>query len=236
MLKGPPSEKHLSRMYAVLALLGASSSGENFPWPYGKTNESERMIALAAEMSRYDPRLFGILVEYFLKHWQKLIPQKIRKYYPQMETPQTMAVIAEFVKSATDDAETLYCMDYLQRGLKPVKPQLYYRGIYSPGGKLSQRAVEESLAQYKKWGFLAREAPTIDVYRKKTVGHLDRDSRLNILRRLFAEQKRLKLADYLRALNGNISRQQALKDISSIAKLHHSQKGRGAFWVLHKNK
>jgi hypothetical protein len=216
-------------MYFELAQLGASCSGEKFPWPY-RPKHTEETLALAAEMSRYDPRLLGILVELLVHHAHRFSPQMIRAQYRLMSAPQTFAVIAEFVKTAAQDPEVIYLMEYLQKGLKPVSPQLYYKTIYSPGGKLSQRAAEEPLAQYKKWGFLAREAPTVDVYQKKTVGHFDRDSRINILKRLFQEQGVLQLKDYLKAIGQTISRQQALKDLEAVAKLRRGTRGPGATW------
>lgn len=231
MLHGPPSEEILSRMYFELAQWSASCSGEKIAWPYEPKNREETIV-LAAEMSRYDPRLLGILVEFFVKHWKEISPQLLRIFYPKMSTPQTLAVIAEFAKRAAKDSETSYFMEYLQRGLKPVPSQLYYKNIYTPGGSLAQRAAEESLTQYKKWGFLARESPVVDVYRKKTVGHLDQNSRINVLKRLFEKKTQIYLRDYLKALGNTITRQQALKDLKKVAKLWRGAKGRGATWVF----
>jgi hypothetical protein len=229
MLKSPPNEKHLSRMYYELAHVGAQCVGDKSAWPY-QTKNLEGLLVLAAEMSRYDPRLLGILVEFLIKHAFKINPHRFRNYYAKMETPQTIALIAEFVKNATPSIEVRYLMDYLQKGLRPVLTQLYFKNLYSPGGKWMQRAAEESLAQYKKWGFLALESPSIDVYNKKTVGHPDANSRRNILKRLFEEKKQIQMKDYLKHLGGNISRQQALKDLGDFGRL--KGKGRGAVWMV----
>ena len=232
MLQGPPDEKTLSRLYYELAKLGANSSGAKEPWPY-RLSSQEELLALAADLSRYDPRLLGILVEYFHKHWKELRPQILRDCYPRMAAPQTLAVIAEFAKHADPGPESRYFMEYLQRGLKPVPAQLYFRDLYSPGSALSKRSIEESLAEYKKWGFLSRESPTIDVFRKRSAGTLDAASRRNILRKLFASKKELQLADYLKALPHPVTRQQALLDLKEIAKLRGSgRRGPGARWVL----
>ena len=123
MFQGTPSPKHLSRMYYELSQAGAHCSGEKLPWPYHPKNLEEKLV-LAAEMTRHDPRLLGILIEFFLNHWEKVSPQLIRKNYSKMETPQTMAVVAEFAKEATNQKELTYFMEYLQKGLKPVPFQL----------------------------------------------------------------------------------------------------------------
>ncbi len=229
ILTCPPNEKYLLRMYYELAQKGAQCVGEKNKWPYQPKNHEE-LLALAAEMSRYDPRLLGIIVEFISKHAYQIHPQRLRNYYLKMETPQTIAVIAEFVKSATSNTELIYLMDYLQKGLLPIPTQLYFKNLYAPGGKMMQQAAEESLAQYKKWGFLALESPTIDVYTKKTVGHPDANSRRNILKRLFEEKKEIRMKDYLECLGRKISRQQALKDLESVSQL--KGRGRGAVWGM----
>ncbi len=231
MLLGPPDEKTLSRVYYEMAKLGASASGAKESWPY-RPSSAEELLALAADLSRYDPRLLGILVEYFHKHWREIRPQWLRECYPGMGTPQTIAVISEFAKAAATEEESRYFMEYLQRGLKPVPTQLYFRDLYAPGGTLSKRSAEERFSEYKKWGFLAREAPTIDVYRKQSAGTLDAASRKNILRKLFNERKEIRIADYLKALPHPLTRQQALLDLREVARLRKPGRGPGARWAL----
>ncbi len=231
MLQGPPDENQLSRMYFELSQIGANCSGENLPWPY-QPKTKEELLALAAEMSRYDPRLLGILVEYFVGHWKEISPQNLRSFYRQMETPQTVAVVAEFSKEAVDDREGRYLAEYLQRGLKPVPPQWYFRNLYTPGGTFAKDAAEENLAQYQRWGFFAREYPTVDVFKKTPVGRMAPPGRRNLIRRLFEKKKFLSIGEYLAALGNTISRQQAIQDLRKIAKLRKGAKGRGAKWVL----
>ncbi len=235
MLLSPPDTDTLSRAYYELSRLGAAASGEKTDWPYDPKSKEE-LIALCADLSRYDPRLFGILVEYLLKHWQEVSPQALRAQYPRMNTPETVAVLAEFLKGAGVDDERKYFAEYLQRGLRPVPPQLFFKDIYAPGGKLSRRSIEESLAEYKRWGFHSRETPTIDVYKKTALGSFDADSRWNILHKLFEERPELRLGDYLEAVRGSITRQQALNDLKKIARVAGSKRGPGARWVLKKIK
>jgi len=221
-------------MYYELAQEGASCSGEKYSWPYRLKSREEKLI-LAADMTRWDPRLLGILIEFLLKNWERLQPQILRQYYSQMKTPQTMAVVAEFCRAATAKKEIQYYCEYLQKGLRKVPDQFYFKGHYAPGGKLGQAAADKSIKEYKKWGFMARETPTIDVYSKKTVGRVDAAGRLNLLRDLFKTNSELSLGDYLRALKNGISRQQALADLKKIAQLKKGTQGRGARWTLKKS-
>lgn len=231
MLSGIPTEKHLSRLYYELACrLGAACEGLREAWPY-RFKDREQLFCLAADMMRYDPRLVTILVRLLAERWRDFNPLRIRSYYPEMRTPQTIAVIAEFLLGNDIKSEEQgYILEYLQRGLSPVSLQLFFHHLYVPGGNLMQRAFEETLREYKKWGFIAREEPVIDELSRQTIGTRDASSRRNILRRLLEERGNIKLSDYIEALNGAISRQQALIDIKSMPRIERVGRNRGARW------
>lgn len=224
MLKQPPTNAHLSRMYYELAGIGAECAGEKRAWPYDPQG-CEELLALACDMSRFDPRLSDILVGYFSKRWRDVNPTRLREFYAQMDTPQTVAVVAEFLLESIEGDELKYFVSYLVAGLRPVETQFYFRDLYSVGGSLARRAAEEGLLEYKKWGFLACERPG------KT-GTLDAASRRNILRRLFEKKGEVSLKDYLNAVQFSISRQQALLDIKSSGMAKGVGQGRGARWKL----
>jgi hypothetical protein len=230
MLTSIPTEDHLARLYFELSEIGAACVGDEKPWPYHPRN-SEELLCLAADMSRYDPRLMTILVRFLNDNWDTLNPQTMRSHYNGMKTSQTIAVLAEFVLGACGgDDEKRYFFGYLQRGLAPVATQFYFHHLYSPGGTLAKRATLKSLAEYKRWGFLATEAPVIDEARRQTLGTLDAATRKNILYDLMKERKRITISDYLDALDNKISRQQALLDLKSAKWARRSGRGRGAYW------
>lgn len=230
MFKAIPTEEHLSRVYYELAQIGANSVGAKKKWPYRPTS-IEELIALAADMSRHDPRLFGILVSFFHSHWHSIDPLKLRGQYSEMDTPQVIAVVAEFLLSLDDVLpEKRFFLEYLQRGLKAVPLQFFYQHLYKPGGNMSGRAIDSPLSEYKRWGFLAREAPVLDEESRRTVGTRDASSRKNILLRLFDQRDSIGISDYLKALDFKISRQQALLDLKSIDGIECVGRGRGAKW------
>lgn len=229
MILQTPTAAHLSRMYFELAKIGAMSAGERKPWPH-KINNREELIALACDMSRFDPRLVDILVEYFINHWRELNPAKLRSCYSKMKTPQTVAVTAEFLAGESNEEEAQFFVRYLCMGLKPVSHQFYFYNLYSPGGTLAARAVEEGISEYRKWGFFARERPVVDLAGKKSAGSFDSVSRRNILKRLIGEKKEIGLKDYLEALEHSVSRQQALSDIKKSGLVKRVGSGRGAKW------
>jgi len=230
MLKGTPTADHLARIYFELAEHGAACVGEKKPWPY-ESMDLDTLFCLGADMSRYDPRLFDVLVAFLDRRWRNLNPLAIRSLYDSMQTPQTIAVMAEFLLGQQGSSdEKRFFLEFLQRGLKPVPLQLYYHYLYRPGGDLMLRAVEAPLFEYKKWGFLAREAPVLDEAGRRTVGSRDAASRRNILLHLFEDRVRIRLIDYLAALDFGISRQQALLDMRSVKGVRLVGRGPGARW------
>lgn len=231
MLKFPPTQKHLARMYYELARFGARAVGGKAAWPYRIADEASAVV-LAVEMSRYDPRLFGIAVEHVLARWRDLPAQKIRGLMSGMECPQALLVVYNFAKSAAGtDRELGYLYDYLSRGYAGVAPQLYFKGLYAPAGSNMFRAASEGIAEFSEWGFLARERPVLHGAERKTVGRWSGESRQNVIRRLVSRQKRVTISEYLEALDHTVSRQQALADLKSASGIRMSGKGRGAAWV-----
>lgn len=230
MLESIPTEGHLARMYDELARLGADCVGERRPWPY-RPEGIEGLLCLGAEMSRHDPRLFGILVAFLDRNWERLNPLAVRSHYGSMSLPQVIAVMAEFLlRQAFLPDEKRFFLEYLQAGLKPVSPQLFFQHLYRPGGELMRRATEAPLREYKRWGFLACEAPVLDPARREATGSQDASSRRNVLVHLLRERGRIRLADYLTALQRPVSRQQALLDLRSTPGIRLCGRGRGALW------
>ena len=193
----------------------------------------ESLFALGCDWSRFDPRLLEVLVDFGLHHWKELHPQKLREKMREMETPQTVGVVASFIQTTSpQDKEMGVFWDYVLFNLKPLSPQFYFRDLYTPGSTLANRAASESLTEFKEWGFLSRERIVVDPSTKKTVGTWDQPARFNILRRLFTQKKHLQISDYLEELHHTISRQQALLDLKSLG-AQQKEKGRIAYWIFH---
>jgi len=213
-----------------MQLLGAPCAGERAEWPYS-FGSAEELFCLAADLSRFDPRLITILARWLVLRIGNFNPAAIRLNFSRMDTPQTVAVIAEFLLGDRKlDKELRFFLKYLQTGLAPVPHQLYFRNMYSPGGRLMERAVQSTLSEYKRWGFLAREAPVIDETTRMPSGRLDAVARRQVLKELIAHTGEVKLSKYIEALGGSISRQQALIDLRSMSGISCTGHGRGSRW------
>ena len=220
MKKSPPSAEDLSRMYYELGQAGARAVGAKKAWAF-KIKNLESLFVLAADWSRFDPRLLEILVEYAARHWADLNPLKLRESIKSMTTPQTIGVIAALVRcSLPADKEPHFFWDYVTAGLQPAATQYYFSNLYTLGSDLARRAAVESPQEFKRWGFLAIG---------HDVGSWDKSSRLNILNRLLDQKKKVQISDYLKALKDSISRQQALLDLQAAGAMQCGR-GRGAYW------
>ena len=203
--------------------------GEKKPWPYRPKNLYE-LVALAADMSRFDPRLLGILVEFVELKWLEINPVLLRQEIKKMDCPQTFGVILGFTDSFLKQKEFSYYKDYLLRGLRPVTPQLYFSGLHAPASGSIQQSATESLREYVDWGFLARERPIIHKEKRVTLGHWGPQARQNIIKRLVQTKKQFTISDYLDAIDHSITRQQALTDFKNVKGLKLKGSGRGARW------
>lgn len=216
-------------MYYELAKIGAKATGEEGPWPY-KIENPESLIALAADMSRYDPRLLSILVEYLTQHWQDFNPCLLRTLMLTMDSPQTLLVVLHFVQWEIHQPEARYFYEYLASGYHPVSTQLYFKNLYPPASHSMIRASEEPVQEFLDWGFLARERPILYDKNRKTLGHWGPQARQNIILRLLQKKESFTLAEYLNCVDHTISRQQALTDLKSFSKIIMKGKGRNAVW------
>ena len=224
-----PTQNHLSRLYYELGKIGARSVGAKRPWRHPPENR-EALFALACDWSRFDPRLLQVLVEYGLRCWKTLSPQRLRESMHQMETPQTVGVVAAFIQSTqSSDSERILFWDYVTADLEGVPPQFYFRDLYPPGSRSAERAAKESLDEFSRWGFLGRERVIVNTQTRQGAGRWNSGARLNILRRLFQEHKSLRISDYLEELSHSISRQQALLDLKKVG-ARPEGKGRSAKW------
>lgn len=229
LLRRVPTQAELERLYWELARRGALSVGRRRSWSYQPAS-LEELLALAAEMLRYDPRLLGILVQLVVEHEGEIDPRSLRERMRAMRWPQALLVVFELAKEATRDRELHHMADYLAKGHRRVEPpERFFIDAEVPGSRLARRKLGRNLRAYSRWGFLGTERPTVDAFRKRSVGRLDVASRRRLARAIVDEQGELTVLDYLDAVGDGISRQQAASDLRAVG-LAPSGRGRGAVW------
>lgn len=230
LLAHAPSIGELERLYFELARRGAPSVGRESEWAH-ELKSNEHLLALAAEMLRYDPRLLSVLLQWFLASWQDMNPRQLRSWMHEMRWPQALLVLTTFARAARPhDVELRYFVDYLSAGFRPVEPQRFFFETERPGSRRAQARLGRSLEPYARWGFLGTERPASNVFNKTLVGRYDTATRVRIAREL-AERGPLTMKAYLDAVDGTISRPQARADLLA-AGLEVSGRGRGAQWIM----
>lgn len=232
LLTQVPTQPELERLYYELAQVGGTSVGRKRPWRY-RPATLEGLLAVAAEMMRYDARLLSILVQLFLARWEHINPVVLRGEMQAMRWPQALLVALEFAKGATDDPEFRYFAEYAAAGFPRVEPvERFFIDTERPGSRTAERKLGRNLAPYARWGFVGTERPVADPVTKRALGRYDAKTRRAILRTLIERRGELTLAEYLDAVDHAISRQQALADLRSSAELELTGHGRGAKWKL----
>lgn len=229
MLTSIPTNEHLARLYYELGHIGVRTIGKREPWPY-QPESNESLMALALDMSRFDPRLFEALVQYLVDGWRTFNPLTIRIQMQSMCTPQTVGVVGEFACQASRDPECRYLFAYLMQGWRAVPYQLFFHNLYAPGTQMMARAAEESVDEFLRWGFLSATRPVVDSRSRTTAGTYPQRARINMLHRYLERNGEIRISTYLDLVNQSISRQQALNDLKASPRLRAVGKGRNACW------
>lgn len=230
LLERVPTQQDLERLYYELASIGAPSVGRRAEWSY-EPEGREELVALAAEMLRYDPRLLSILLQLLLERWTELNPLTLRRIMRRMRWPQALLVVLEFARSATQDAELRYFADYLGAGTARVAPaERFFLDAERPGSRMARRKAGRNLKAYGRWGFIGTERPSTSVASKQLVGTLDAASRAFVRRQLADRRGEFALQEYLDAVGHSISRQRAYQDLRADPEFSVAGHGRGARW------
>lgn len=226
----PRDPRELARLYHELAAVGARVEGRRYPWRHGAPSPEE-LVVLAAQASRYEPRLLWVVVELLARAYERLNPLALRRAAARSRWPATLAVALEFARQAAPSAELDDYARFVTARILPANGERFFLGTRAFGGVLAQRDAEESLAQYKRWGYLAREAPVAKELESAARGTLEANERRNLLRRLVERRGSVNLGEYLDALRGTVSRRQAQRDLRDAPFLTKRGNTRGAHYV-----
>jgi hypothetical protein len=226
----PRDERELARLYHELARAGARVEGRRTPWRHGAPSREE-LVLLAAQAARHDPRLLWVVVEWLARDYAKVNPLLLRRSARTARWPAALGVALEFARRAAPSSELEDYARFVTAEMVPARGERFFRGTHAFGGALARRDAEESLAEYKRWGYFAREAPFAKELGTAARGTLERNERLNLLRRLAERPGGVALPDYVDALRGAVSRRQAQRDLHEAPFLVRRGNTRGARYV-----
>lgn len=215
-----PAISDLERAYAELQSVGGA---QHLP--------DERKLTLYSQWARFDPRLAEQLCEFFVRYWQEISPLRLNAALRVVAWPTAIGVILEEIHTHGDFADQNRSLfrawaDLVMHGFPRDREQgqLYFIGTRALGGKLALRDAQYSARSYEQWGYLGGEM-LFPKRRGRRPGERTRYSaatRRAILDRLIAQSSahgRIRVGDYLSALDGHVSRRQAELDLDSHPRL-----------------
>lgn len=227
----PEGERELARLYHELGAIGARAEGRRERWSHGSPSPEE-LVVLAAQAARHDPRLLWVTVELVAREYARLNPLALRRAALRARWPAAVAVALEFARRAAGSAEL---DDYVRFATGPISPapgERFFLGGHAFAGRLARRDAEESLAEYKRWGYLGREEPFSKELGARARGTLAPAERLNLLRRLAERRGAVTFADYAAAVQGRVTRRQLSRDLRGAPFLRREGRTRGARYLL----
>jgi hypothetical protein len=227
----PLDEQELPRLYHELARLGARTEGRAVPWRFGTLAPVE-LVVVAAQVARQEPRLLWALVELLARGYDRLDPLKLRRALAAARWPAALGVALEFARRVARSPELDDVAAFVAARVPRARGERFFLGTRAFGGALARRDVEESLAEYARWGYFSREEPISKELGVTLRGTLGPRERRNLLRRLAERGGTFGMADYLAALAGRASRRQASRDLAAAGFLERSGSTRGARYAL----
>jgi hypothetical protein len=228
-LRAVPEPEELPRLYHELASLGARVEGRPVPWRHGEPG-AEELLVLAAQAARKDPRLLWVAVELLAERYDTFDPLKLRRAAARSRWPATVAVALEFAREAAPSAELDDYAHFVTARIPAADGERFFLGTRAFAGEQARRDAEESLAEYKRWGYLGRELPFSKELATTARGRLRPAERRNLLRRIASRRGEVSLREYLEALKGRASSRQASRDLASAGFLVRRGRTRGATW------
>jgi hypothetical protein len=226
-----PDQATLTRLYYELGQLGARTLGHKTDWEYGSPS-AEDLVTLASQASRYDPRLLWVLVEFLARDSGALNPVRLRSAARESRWPAALGVAFEFSRRVSHSSELEDLYKFTMGGIPRASGEQFFVSTHAFAGNLARREAEESLSQYKRWGYLSREEPFAKELGSTAHGTLGRSERLNLLRRLVERLGSISLSDYAEALGQKASPRQASRDLATAPFLTRRGKTRAARYLL----
>ncbi len=225
----PEGEAELARLYHELGAIGARAQGKRTRWRFGRP-APEELVVMAAQGARRDPRLLWIVVEHLAKRYEALDALALRRAALRARWPAALGVAFEFARAVARSTELDDYARFVTAPLSPAHGERFFLGTRGFGGEQARRDAEESLAEYKLWGYLGREEPFAKELGVPARGTMGPAERRNLLRRIAERRGEVTFAEYSAALKGRASARQASRDLAAAEFLVKEGRTRGARW------
>jgi len=171
-------------------------------------------------------------VELVARGYGRLNPLGLRRAAAKARWPAALGAALEFTRRVVRSREFDDYAAFATGAIAPARGERFFLGAHAFGGAHARRDAEESLAEYKRWGYLGREEPYSKELGVEAHGTLGRTERLNLLRRLAERRGSVTFAEYAAALRGRVSARQASRDLRDAEFLEKEGRTRGSRYRL----
>lgn len=181
---------------------------------------TNKKLALYSQWTRFDPRLAEIMTSYLSQNWLRFSAVELHKQILKQPWPQALSVLLDFAESKLRNTRSRKDFSFFSLWKKtvtyripPAHGEQYYIGVESFAGKRMQKMAGESLPEFTRRGYLAKDAPinkNIE-YPKIPRGPKERQK---WIKETLKKQNKISVTQYLSSLNFTISRRQAERDLA----------------------
>ncbi len=194
----------------------------------------ESEIALWSQWSRFDPRLAEILTGWLARSWKSLSPLLLRQELIKRPWPAAFGVILDqATHGIASEDKSVYSswMNLVMVDIPLGLNEQFFIGIRSFGKGLMLRDVTHSTRSYLRWGYFGYEILLNKSKNLKNRTQMNSKMRKLLLDELILKQERITVNSYIEALDGNVSRRQAERDLKSHLKLNAIGNTKARFYV-----
>jgi len=191
-----------------------------------------------AEMARFDPRLGEVWIARLKKDFKTISPFQLNEEaLRRLREPAMIGVLLDHVSLLLAPSDRNGFSHWKALALNEIKKapyQSFFIGLYAFANESLREAARCPHPIYARWGFYARDLMINKAQRwsdRPSRTFVKPDERRAVLDQLIRKRERIETRDYLRELNGLVSRRQAEIDLSLHPKLIKRGQTRGAFWV-----
>lgn len=186
-------------------------------------NISLELVAIWTQWARFDARLAEVLVGYFSSHWEAIHAVPLNREVLLQPWPNVLGVLLDAASYAVLSEQRKRFHLWRALCLAEIAPgswQLFFIGLYQPSSKGSDREILECTKVFFRWGFFSKESllPT----KKQFQDHRTLKSKVvrkRVLETLLAKREPFTVEDYMRALNFQVSRRQAQRDLKENSRI-----------------
>jgi hypothetical protein len=116
-------------------------------------------LALFSQWARLEPTMAELVTEHLRDNWRSINPKELNRSLQSQPWPSTIPAMLEqitemcsFTNEQCKDEFTSWATE-TSLGIQPARKELFFIGLWVPGGKTMRREHEENRANFKKWGY-----------------------------------------------------------------------------------